>query len=61
MTYTKSVQYSGSSVLTDVEVRVFSRAVLKHYPERDYGLLHIEEGFFFASVIRGLQQKYNSF
>ena len=60
---------SGSSVLTDVEVQVLSRArcvpqelcdeehvdsSFKAYPERDYGLPHIEEGFFFASVIRGL-------
>ena len=35
MTYMKVVQYSGSSVRKDVEVRVFSRAVLKHYPEKD--------------------------
>ena len=29
MTYTEVVQYSGSSILTDVEVRVFSRAEQK--------------------------------
>ena len=45
MTYTKSVQYSGFSVRKDVEVRVFSRAVLKYYPERDYGLPRLGRAF----------------
>ena len=37
---------SGSSVLTDVEVRVFSRAVLSIYPERDYGLSQLRKAFY---------------
>jgi hypothetical protein len=61
MTYMKVVQYSGSSVLTDVEVQVLSRAFVKCYSEKDYGLPRIEEGFFFVFLVDGSQQKYNTF
>ena len=45
MTYTKSVQYSGSSVLTDVGVRVSPRALEKCYAERITAFLKSRKAF----------------